>query len=127
MIRAGATSRSSIDHDAAVRAAVQEARDPRKTRIERRLWMRARDVSHSAQYLLEHVSESIRRFVASKERSTGQTRRPTYPLVAGSSQDIECTGVTSPVMSISQKSAIHAIRVGFGLIRWESDWLVLVP
>jgi hypothetical protein len=83
MIRAGATSRRSIDHDAAVRAAVQEARDPRKTRIERRWWMRARDVSHSAQYLLEHVSESIRRFGRSKERSTGQTRGPTYPPCGG--------------------------------------------
>ena len=114
MIRAGATSRSSIDHDAAVRAAVQEARDPRKTRIDRRWWMRARDVSHSAQYLLEHVSESIRRFVASKERSTGQTRRPTYPLVAGSSQDIECTGVTLPVMSISQNPQSTPFGLGSG-------------
>jgi hypothetical protein len=70
--------------------------------------MRARDVSHSAQYLLEHVSESIRRFGLQKNARPAKPDGLPTPLVAGSSQDIECTRVTSPVMSISQKSAIHA-------------------
>ncbi len=61
--------------------------------------------------LLAHLSESISGFKRTLYRPH-QTAY--YPLVAGSSQDTECTRVTLPVMSISQNPQSTPFGLGSG-------------
>src|SRR5882672_3136678 len=72
--------------------------------------------------LLGHVSESISSFKRNARRPNQTAYLPAWgelvPRHRVYSRDVTGHGDQS-------ESAIHAIRVGFGLISGESDWLVL--